>query len=362
MRVVRGRTMAEALGSRPSLAKRLELLHHYVDLCEAVAYAHSRGVIHRDLKPENVMLGEFGETVVLDWGLAKVAGKKDLRGAELERDLRLLQGPGTGKTVDGTAIGTPAYMSPEQADGAVDDIDERSDVWSLGAVLYELLTGRPPFEGVTPFEIIGNVLKDAVRPPREVDSAIPAELAAVASKALSRDKAMRYGRAGELAAEIRAYMSGGRIQAYDYSAWELLKGVVSRHRAVSALVALVLVLVLGGSAVLLRAYRRADQERARATENESRAVRGEIRARLELALGLRDKAMLQLEGGNLLGARIFAAASLQENPASPKGKHRGDLAPAEQQRADEACGPRSRPLPDLAPCSSILGRCAPLRS
>ncbi|MCP4593528.1 MAG: serine/threonine protein kinase, partial [bacterium] len=135
MKLVRGRTLAEALKQCRTLADRLRLLPHYVDLCNAIAYAHSRGVIHRDIKTDNVMLGEFGETVVLDWGLAKVKEEPDICGTETRPKLSGLADPSTGHTVHGSAIGTPAYMSPEQADGRVDEIDERSDVWSLGAVL-----------------------------------------------------------------------------------------------------------------------------------------------------------------------------------------------------------------------------------
>jgi serine/threonine protein kinase len=125
-------------------------------------------------------------------------------------ELELLHDGAAGKTVEGSAIGTPAYMSPEQADGAIDQIDERSDVWSLGAVLYELLTGRPPFEGVTPYEILGKVLRDDIPPAREVEPAAPAELSAVAAKALTRAKARRYQGAQELADATTAYMSGRR--------------------------------------------------------------------------------------------------------------------------------------------------------
>ena len=271
MKLVRGRTMTKALRDCGSLGDRLKLLPHYVDLCNAVAYAHSRGVVHRDLKTENVMLGEFGETVVLDWGLAKVHGKKDIRGKEIARELAVLHDAKTGHTVDGSAIGTPAYMSPEQADGKVDEIDERSDVWSLGAVLYEVLTGRPPFQGFTPFDVIGKVLKERIAPPREIDPAIPAELEAVAMKALTRDKAARYQKAGELSSEVQAYMTGGRIKAYDYSSWELMKGFVAKHRAASALVGIIFALVIASSAVLYRAYGKAEAERARAESSAAEA-------------------------------------------------------------------------------------------
>ena len=303
MRLVRGRSLASAIREAGDLRARLRLLPHMVDLCQAVGYAHSRGVVHRDLKPENVMLGEFGETVVLDWGLAKARDQADLQRGELARDLAALQEAKAGQTVDGAAIGTPAYMSPEQADGKIEEIDERSDVWSLGAVLYEVLTGRPPFAGFTPFEIIGRVLKDPVTPPRSLDAQIPRELAAVATKALTRDKAARYQTAKEVAAEVEAFLTGGRVRAYQYSSWELLRGFVARHKAVTALSCLVLALILASSAVLYRALGRARQESRR--------------ARASYAYALAEKAATLNRAGEHLRAGVYAAKALQLSPYNP---------------------------------------------
>ena len=124
------------------------MLRRFLDVCDAIDYAHSRGVLHRDLKPANIMLGRYGETLVVDWGLAKVIGKSDV--IPMQEDG--MSEPGftgsavtsSGETVQGTTIGTPSYMSPEQARGAIDQLGPRSDVFSLGATLYELLTGEVP--------------------------------------------------------------------------------------------------------------------------------------------------------------------------------------------------------------------------
>ena len=164
MQLVKGRTLSSALEACASLDERLACLPHFVDMCQAIAFAHSRGVVHRDIKPENVMIGEFGETIVLDWGLAKVRGVRDIRSKDLAAEIKEFQDAQVGKTMDGSAIGTPAYMSPEQAEGEIDEIDERSDVWSLGVVLYELLTGELPFTGILPFDIIGKVMTHQVTP------------------------------------------------------------------------------------------------------------------------------------------------------------------------------------------------------
>src|SRR5690348_12331752 len=136
MRMVRGETLSAALERARTLADRLALLTHFAGLCNAIAYAHSRGVVHRDIKPDNVMIGEFGETVVLDWGMAKVRPAATASGGDDGMAVDRLEHFDPDVTMEGSLCGTPTHMSPEQARGALDEIDERSDVWALGVVLY----------------------------------------------------------------------------------------------------------------------------------------------------------------------------------------------------------------------------------
>jgi serine/threonine protein kinase len=141
MQLVRGHTLSEVLRERKDLPDRLALLGHFLSICHVVAYAHSRGILHRDLKPKNIMVGEFGETVLLDWGLAKQRREPE------EGQPTVAQPPpetSETETLAGTIIGTPGYMSPEQASGDIPNIDERSDVYGLGAVLFEILSQKSP--------------------------------------------------------------------------------------------------------------------------------------------------------------------------------------------------------------------------
>ena len=146
MRRIRGRTLAEAVEAAPDLPARLRLLPHVLAACHAVAYAHSRGVIHRDLKPQNVMVERFGQTAVIDWGLASTRSAPDQPDAPESSDALRLLGEGESLSDGRGRLGTPAYMSPEQLAGVRALIDEKSDVWGLGAILFEVLTGRSPRE------------------------------------------------------------------------------------------------------------------------------------------------------------------------------------------------------------------------
>ncbi len=204
MKRVRGRTLEQALDDCASLADRLTLMQHVLDVVQTLAYAHSHGVIHRDLKPGNVMVGEFGETQVLDWGLARVRGVNDV-GPTGER-LQVISPNDSlagllpiAATMAGQLLGTPAYMSPEQASGENAAVDERSDVWCLGAILFEVLTGRQLFEAEDVKGMLEAVKVAPVRRVRQVEPEAPKSLADVADRALQRDPEKRFSSAVEMA-------------------------------------------------------------------------------------------------------------------------------------------------------------------
>ncbi len=195
-----------------SLRRLVEAL---VQVCEAIAYAHERGVLHRDLKPSNVMVGRHGEVLVLDWGLVKVAGRPEAtvgatRPVQTDRSTSHAD-----HTLVGAVTGTPAYMPPEQATGRPDAVDVRSDIYALGAILYAVLTGRPPYEADSAYGVLVKVRSEAPRPlpagvgPRG-DRSLPPALVAACERAMARDPGARFQSAGALAAELRAWLDGAR--------------------------------------------------------------------------------------------------------------------------------------------------------
>jgi PAS domain S-box-containing protein len=221
MRLVRGRTLTSAIDAYHAKRARgrdepldfVALLTAFAAVCNTIAYAHSRGVLHRDLKGDNVILGDFGEVIVLDWGLAKLLGQPDeeadtLRaGPEGEQD--------AGLTVQGEIMGTPAYMAPEQAEGRLDQIDHRTDIYGLGAILYEILTGQPPFVGANTLQVLLKAAWANPTPPRELWPEVPPALEEVCLKAMAKDPRRRYAAAADLAREVQRWQDVQRRQAED---------------------------------------------------------------------------------------------------------------------------------------------------
>jgi serine/threonine-protein kinase len=230
MRFIRGGSLKEAIESfhaaeKPgrdagerSLAYR-HLLRRFIDVCNAIAYAHSRGVLHRDLKPSNIMLGKFGETLVVDWGLAKAGfglpGSGDVEHeATVEPALYPSSGSDLLATQAGAVLGTPAFMSPEQAAGRLDELGPASDIYSLGSTLYVLLTGRKPFAGSDPGEVVTQVQRGRFTPPRQVNPSTPPALGAICCKAMALRPGDRYVTALDLAADIDHWLADEPVAAY----------------------------------------------------------------------------------------------------------------------------------------------------
>ena len=161
-----------------------KLLRRFVDVCNAIHYAQAEGVLHRDIKPSNIIVGKFGETLVVDWGLAKATGKSDPRAEE--HTLKPMSSSGSAETVPGSTMGTPPYMSPEQAAGQLERLGAASDVYSLGATLYHILCGTAPFGGDDVGAIIQGVIRGDFRRPREIKPSIDPVLEAVCVKAMAR--------------------------------------------------------------------------------------------------------------------------------------------------------------------------------
>src|SRR5262245_25073152 len=250
MKFVQGRSLRESIADYhahksaagwPRDLEFLRLLESFVSVCNAVAYAHSKGVLHRDIKPDNVMLGPFGETLLLDWGLAKSIGQPEMAASS-----RVRVSPGTSTaTQDGAIVGSPPYMSPEGAEGHADNMDQRSDVYLLGATLYEILTGRPPRGGSSRWDIIDQARRSPPAPPRNVDRQVPNALEAICLKSMAFHKRDRYATPSALAEDVQRYLAGEEVIAYDETPLEKLwRWVRRRRRALLRCAAIALMLAL----------------------------------------------------------------------------------------------------------------------
>jgi WD40 repeat protein len=271
MKLVAGRSLQEVIADTATLDERLALLPKIIIVADAIAYAHAEGVIHRDLKPANILVGAFGETVVIDWGLARRLSDAEPTESGMGAPEAL-----AGLTVAGTIIGTPAYMPPEQA--RAEAVDERADVYALGAVLYNLLAGVPPYQGLTSAAIVAKVLAEEPPPVDDLVPEIPEDLAAIIHKAMARQPADRYPSAKELATDLERFQAGRLVSARRYSRGTLLVRWLGRNRMRLAVAALLL-LGLSGTVV-------ANVQRLRRMRNDA------VRRRNDLILAQARSALL----------------------------------------------------------------------
>jgi len=299
MKLVQGKSLEQILDELDTdsrVAKRkyslARLLHIYVSICHAIAFAHAKGVVHRDLKPANVMVGDFGEVLVMDWGLAKIgavrgsarASSDSARStsaqmqtvqaavdAELaQRVTSLRYESDSGATMHGKVMGTPPYMPPEQARGRIGEIDERSDIYALGGILYEILTLKPPIAASSIKRILQDVIRGRITPPesRAPEREIPRELSAIAMKALARRPRERYQTVEALREDIDLFLEGRAVSAKEDTPWEALVKMVKRNRTASLAIAVASLILLVVVGIAFQANVRARQ-RAEASEIEA---------------------------------------------------------------------------------------------
>lgn len=227
------------------------LLRRFVDVCNTISYAHSRGIIHRDLKPANIMLGKYGETLVVDWGLAKQVGVEEVSPVNVvdNKESRIQPDSGSGSTPTqyGSAVGTPQYMSPEQATGRVDRMGPLTDVFGLGATLYHLLTNKPPQSNDSLEQILERVEHGDFAKPRDINPAVPRPLEAICLKALALRPSERYASATELGADIDRWLADEPVDVCRDSLIVRTTRWVRKNQTLAATTAVAtLLLIVGG--------------------------------------------------------------------------------------------------------------------
>ncbi len=309
MKLVRGHTLSVAIKQCKGLDTRLALLRSYLDICQAMAYAHSKSIIHRDLKPSNVMIGEFGECVVLDWGLAKVLEGQDAHQDDLNKTIDQLnmegQDPKGHHTRSKEVLGTPLYMSPEQARGENDQVGPRSDVYCLGVILYEILSGEVPHLWTNTLDTVKRVGTLPAPPLHSAAPDVAPELAAICDKALRHKADERYPSARELADDINQFLDGAVVEAYSYNARDLLKRVYQRNKTLihSGALATAAILAIGIYSYIHIAIARDEAEVARDLAEENARIALAAQTQAETAEAAEKVARSEAESSLALALR-----------------------------------------------------------
>jgi len=308
----------------PTAVEFRRLLGRFVAICEVIAYAHSRGVLHRDLKPHNVMLGRFGETLIIDWGLARSTGQSDPGGAEPGGvPLAPPSRAGPTSSLPGHLIGSPPYMSPEQAAGKLDELGPATDVYGLGAILYSILTGHSPvlhLENEPAESVCARVVRGEIAPPRSRNPRIPRALEAVCLKALARRPEDRYPSARVLADDVERWLADEPVSARRDPLWTRFWRWVRKHRTLTA--AAVSMLVIGLAAALY------GYQRERAFAHDLRAADERTFRRLQEAIQANEDYISDVGRDLLLKELRFAdlREKLLERPMRYYERLAGELA------------------------------------
>ncbi len=307
MRFVRGMTLQAKIDNhhaankagRPRSERSLEfnkLLRTFLSVCNTIGYAHSRGVIHRDVKPSNILLGKFGETIVVDWGLAKPTGQPGEAHESEETPLSPTASGDLSATMAGSSVGTPGYMSPEQAAGRLDQMGPTSDIFSLGATLYTILTGRSACDGASVWEAIAKLGRGEFTHPRQIDPSISRGLEAICLKAMALRPEDRYQTAAALAEDVEDWLGDESISAMAEDWMSRISRWGRKHRAAVTVLVLGLVLLttiaIAATLVVDGARRTEQLERLRAESLSSSLSLDRALGRFER--GEASRAMLRL--------------------------------------------------------------------